>query len=58
MIRAPEAGSAVARVKPKDAKLKKNPTKAVTTKLNPMEKVTLSIISIASFRGNSASLRQ
>lgn len=54
----PKVGSAVARVKPKEVKLKKSATKAVIAKLNPMEKVNLSIMSIASSLGNNVSVRQ
>lgn len=58
ITREPKAGSAVARVKLSEVKLKKSPTKAVTAKLNPMEKVNLSITSSESSLGNSVSVRQ
>ena len=58
IIRESKAGRAVARVKPNGVKLKKNATRAVTAKLNPMEKVTLSITSIAFSLGKSVSVRQ
>ena len=43
---------------PNGVKLKKRPTNAVTAKLNPMEKVNLSISSSAFFSGNRDSVRQ
>jgi hypothetical protein len=58
ITREPKAESAVVRVKPKGVKLKKSATKAVTAKLNPMEKVNRSIMSITSSLGKSASFRQ
>ena len=58
ITREPKAGSAVPRVKLSEEKLRKSPTRAVTAKLNPMEKVNLSIISSASSLGNSVSVRQ
>jgi hypothetical protein len=51
-------GSVVARVNPKIVKLKKSATRAVMAKLNPMEKVNRSIMSIASSLGNNVSVRQ
>ena len=58
ITREPKAGSAVVRVKPMGVKLKKSPTRAVTAKLNPMEKVNLSITSSVSSLGNNVSVRQ
>ena len=58
ITREPKAGSAVAKVKLSEEKLRKSPTRAVTAKLNPMEKVALSIMSSASSLGNSVSVRQ
>ena len=58
ITREPKAGSAVARVKLSGVKLKKSPTRAVMAKLNPMEKVSLSITSSASSLGNNVSVRQ
>ena len=58
ITRKPKAGSAVARVKLREVKLKKKPTKAVIAKLNPIEKVNLSIMSSASSLGNNVSVRQ
>jgi hypothetical protein len=54
----PKAGSAVARVNLNRLKLKKSPTRAVTAKLNPIEKVSLSIMSSESVLGNNVSVRQ
>ena len=54
----PKAGSAVANVKPIGVKLRNNPTRAVMAKLNPMEKVILSIVSSASAFGNNVSVKQ
>ncbi len=58
ITREPKAGSDVVRVKPMGVKLKKRPTRAVMAKLNPMEKVNLSITSRASSLGNNVSVRQ
>ena len=58
ITREPKAGSAVVRVKLSGVKLKKSPTRAVTAKLSPMEKVNLSITSSASSLGNNVSVRQ
>jgi hypothetical protein len=58
ITREPKAGSDVVRVKPMGVKLKKRPTRAVMAKLNPMEKVNLSITSKASSLGNNVSVRQ
>ena len=54
----PNAGSTVGKVKPMGVKLRNNPTRAVTAKLNPMEKVILSIMSSAASLGNRVSVRQ
>ena len=54
----PKAGSDVFRVKPIGVKLKNSPTRAVMAKLNPMEKVNLSIMSNVVSLGNSVSVRQ
>jgi len=54
----PKVGSAVARVKPIGVKLRKSATRAVIAKLNPMEKVNLSIVSSATALGNNVSVRQ
>jgi len=58
MTMEPRVRSAVVRVKPNGVKLKKRPTSAVTAKLNPMEKVNLSISSIEFFLGNRVSVKQ
>jgi len=58
MTMEPRARSAVVRVKPNGAKLKKRPTSAVTAKLNPTDKVNLSISSIEFFPGNRVSVKQ
>ena len=58
ITREPKAGSAVARVNLSGVKLKKSPTSAVTAKLNPIEKASLSIRSSASSLGNNVSVRQ
>lgn len=54
----PKAGRAVPKVNLKGVKLRKSPTRAVTAKLKPIEKVTRSIMSKESSRGNSVSVRQ
>ena len=54
----PNAGRAVPRVNLGGVKLKKSPTRAVTAKLNPIEKVSLSITSKDSSIGNNVSVRQ
>lgn len=54
----PKTGNTVLRVKPKGVKLRNSPTRAVTAKLNPIEKVSLSITSNTSSLGNSVSVRQ
>ena len=51
-------GSDVVRVKPIAVKLRKRAVSAVMAKLNPMEKVSRSIISIVVFLGNKTSVRQ
>ena len=58
MTKEPNAGSAVGRVKPMGVKLRKSPTRAVMAKLNPMEKVILSIMSSVVSLGNRVSVRQ
>ena len=58
ITREPKDGSVVARVKPNGVKLRKSPIRAVTAKLNPMEKVSLSITSSVCSLGNSVSVRQ
>ena len=54
----PRVGSAVFRLSLGGVKLRKSPTRAVAAKLSPIEKVTLSIMSIDSVFGNSVSVRQ
>ena len=56
--RDPKDRSAVVRVKPMDVKLKNSPIRAVIAKLNPMEKVILSIMSSEDSFGNSVSVTQ
>ncbi len=56
--RKPKVGRAVPRVNLGGVKLKKSPTRAVIAKLNPIEKVSLSIISTEFSRGNNVSVRQ
>jgi len=58
MTTEPRAGSAVGKVKPIGVKLRKSPTMAVMAKLNPMEKVILSIMTSAVSLGKSVSVRQ
>ena len=58
ITREPNAGSAVARVKPIGVKLRKSPTRAVIAKLKAMEKVNLSIMSSVTPLGNNVSVRQ
>jgi hypothetical protein len=58
ITREPKAGSAVAKVKLIGVKLRKSPTRAVTAKLNPIEKVSLSITSNESSLGNKVSVRK
>ena len=58
MTMEPRVRSAVVRVKPNGVKLKKRPTSAVTAKLNPTEKVNLSISSSEFFLGNKVSTKQ
>ena len=54
----PKDGSAVDNFNPKGVKLRKSPTRAVMAKLNPIEKVILSIKSNVCFLGKSASVKQ
>ena len=58
ITRDPRARRAVDRVRPGGVKLNKRPTSAVTAKLNPIENVALSIVSIESSRGKIACVRQ
>lgn len=50
--------SSVAKVKPNGVRLRKRPTSAVTAKLNPIDKVNLSISSKVFLLGNRVSVRQ
>ena len=54
----PKVGRVVPKVKPIDVKLKKRPIRAVIAKLNPIEKVILSIISSDVSLGNKDSVKQ
>ena len=58
MTKEPRDGSIVASLNPNGVKLKISPVRAVMAKLNPMEKVTLSMKSNALFSGNNVSVRQ
>ena len=55
---AANTGRAVDNVSPKGVKLSNRPVNAVTAKLNPIEKVILSIASSVVRLGNRVSVRQ